>query len=135
MKNIISIIIALIVLALPMSGCRSVDDQLREAIEICDKDCPMEVLNGIYIDNFDINEQNVIVNVSIDRNIYGDNTLHDFAVAIGSELVNTFSSSDNSEIVGLVKACRETNRGFLVKVGWSGENIAPAEYQIPANTL
>lgn len=136
MKKFISMIVVVLAMTISLTGCKSADDRLRDAVAECNNDCPQEVDNGIFILSFELNGKSVEMNVALDRDIYGVASLEDYSNAIGGEMEKVLTAGNDDDIEALVNACRKTNRGFVVNVMWTDEDDDEVwEYRIRPEDL
>ena len=125
------------IFAITLSSCSSTEDNLKKACEEASKQCPVQADYGMSIVSIDYADSNVVYNVEVDENIYGEDAIQQFAAAkdqMEAAMKPAILSGSDKDIAAMVDLCRKANADIVFK--YTGKPSGKTfEINIPASEL
>ena len=137
MKKSILFTFLMAIFAITLSSCSSTEDNLKKACEEASKQCPVQADYGMSIMSIDYTGGNVVYNVEVDENIYGEDAIQQFSAAkeqMEVAMKQAILSGSDKDIAAMVDLCRKANADIVFK--YTGKPSGKTfEINIPASEL
>ena len=127
MKKVSLFILSIISVVAMMSSCaqRTPEEKMEKAIAHANKECPMDLGNGMSLASVTEEENNIVYSFEINEETLGKSVKTfnrpEVKNTMRKSLIANFLSEDNK----LIKLCKELNYNFIIRfVGKPSEEVA-----------